>query len=58
MVIINPHNTSLPCEIKGEWNLVADAQRAGSEVLARESGSVTVDAIGVRVYVNDALISG
>ena len=56
MVIINPHNTSLPCEIKGEWNLVADGNRAGAAVIARESGSVTVEGISLRVYVNDALV--
>ncbi len=56
MVIINPHNTNLPCEIKGEWNLVADGTRAGAAVIARESGSVTVEGISIRVYVNDALV--
>ena len=56
MVIINPHNTNLPCEIKGEWNLVADGNRAGAAVIARESGSVTVEGISIRVYVNDALV--
>ena len=56
MVIINPHNTNLPCEIKGEWNLVADGNRAGAAVLERESCSVTVEGISIRVYVNDALV--
>ncbi|MBR3704695.1 MAG: type I pullulanase, partial [Oscillospiraceae bacterium] len=56
MVIINPHNTSLPCEIKGEWNLVADGSRAGAAVLERASGSVTVEGISLHVYVNDALV--
>ena len=55
-VLINPHNTGLPYVLEGEWNLVATADAAGSSVLGRESGSVTVDAIGIRVYVNDALI--
>jgi len=55
LVLINPHNTALPCSIEGEWNLVADGTRAGSEVLSRDSDSVTVDAISLRVYVNDAL---
>ena len=53
LALINPHNTALPCAIEGEWNLVADGTRAGDAVLDRESGTVTVDAIGVRVYVND-----
>jgi len=55
LVVINPHNTALPCSIDGEWNLVADGTRAGSEVFSRDSGSITVDAISLRVYVNDAL---
>ena len=56
MVVVNPHNTSLPCAIEGEWNLVADGHSAGSEVIARESGDVTMSQISVRVYVNDALL--
>ena len=53
LVLINPQNTGLPFTLEGEWNLVADASAAGSEVLARESGSVTVEGIGVRIYLND-----
>lgn len=56
LALINPHNTGLPYPLEGEWNLVADGTTAGSEVLSRESGSVTVDGIGVRIYVNDSLI--
>ncbi|MBR4953808.1 MAG: type I pullulanase, partial [Oscillospiraceae bacterium] len=53
---INPHNTALPFTLEGEWNLVADSARAGSEVLSRDSGSVSVEGISLRVYVNDALV--
>jgi len=56
LAVINPHNTGLPYTLDGEWNLVADSSAAGSAVLARESGTVTVDAIGIRVYVNDAIV--
>ncbi len=56
LAVINPHNTGLPYTLSGEWNLIADASTAGAEVLARESGSVTVDAISIRIYVNDTLI--
>ncbi len=56
LVVINPHNTNLPYTLEGEWNLVADRTRAGATVLARESGSVTVEGISIRVYVNDALV--
>ena len=55
LVLINPHNTALPYTLEGEWNLIATSSEAGSEILARESGSIAVDAIGVRIYVNDAL---
>ena len=55
LVLINPHNTGLPYTLNGQWNLVATATEAGAAVLAQETGSVTVDAIGVRVYVNDKL---
>ena len=52
LVVINPHNTALPCTLEGQWNLVADIHRAGAEVLAQESGSITMDAVSIRVYVN------
>jgi pullulanase len=51
LALINPHKTALPCEIEGEWNLVADSERAGSEILGTESGTVTIEAIGVKVHV-------
>jgi len=56
LAVINPHKASLPYTLEGEWNLVADADRAGSAVITRESGDVTADAIGIRIYVNDALV--
>ena len=56
LALINPHNTGLPYTLEGQWNLVADAATAGAAVLAGESGSVTVDAIGVRVYLNDSAL--
>ncbi len=55
IAVINPHNTALPYTLEGEWNLVADGNTAGTETLARESSSISVDAISIRVYVNDAL---
>ena len=55
LALINPNNTGLPYTLDEEWNLVADANRAGGEVLSRESGSVTVEGISVRIYVNDTL---
>ncbi len=55
LALINPNNTGLPYTLDGQWNLVADSATAGAEVIARESGSVTVEGIGVRIYVNDAI---
>ena len=55
LALINPHNTGLPYTLEGSWNLVADGDTAGSAVIAAESGSVTVEGIGVRIYVNDKL---
>jgi len=56
LAVINPHAQALPYSLDGEWNLIADTNGAGTDVIARESGNITVDAIGVRVYVNDALV--
>ncbi len=56
LVVINPHSQALPVTLEGEWNLVATSTEAGAEIIARESGSITADTIGVRVYINDALV--
>ena len=56
IVLINPHNQSLPYTLEGAWHLVCDGMNAGSTALSQDSGSVTVDGISVRVYVNDALM--
>ena len=53
LIIINPSSTDLNYTLNGSWHLVADSDRAGNESLAVESGSVTVDSIGTRIYVND-----
>ena len=55
VALINPHGTALPVALEGEWNLIANGETAGTEVLSRESGSVTVPAIAMLVLVNDAL---
>jgi hypothetical protein len=56
LVVINPHNTGLPYALEGEWNMVADGTRAGGAVLEKQSGSVTLEGISIRVYVSDALV--
>jgi pullulanase len=53
LVVINPGNTELNYTLTGEWNLVGTSDQAGSEVIRRESGAITVDSIGIRIYVND-----
>ena len=55
LVILNPHNTGLPYTLDGQWNLVANGVQAGKATLATDSGTVTVDGISARIYVNDAL---
>ena len=52
LVVLNPNAVALGYELEGSWNLVADGTRAGAKVLAQETGSITVDAYSVRVYVN------
>ena len=51
LVLINPTPQAFPYTLEGEWNLVADGTQAGSEVLATETGSITVDGISIRVYI-------
>ena len=51
LVLINPTPQAFPYILEGEWNLVADGTRAGSEVLTTETGSITVDGITIRVYI-------
>jgi len=55
LALINPHSQMLSYTLEGVWNLVVDHEKAGSNVLAREANDVLIDAIGVRIYVNDAL---
>ena len=53
VIIINPGNTELKYTLNGEWNLVGDSDRAGSAIISKDSGEITVDSIGIRIYVND-----
>jgi len=52
LAIINPNATSIPYALDGEWGLVANGEVAGDSVIATESGTVTVDARSIRVYIN------
>lgn len=55
LLVINPHSQTLPVTLDGEWKLLVDSENAGSEVLATESGSVSIDSNSVRIYVNGIL---
>ena len=48
---LNPVAQSLPYTLEGEWNLVADGTRAGAEILATETGNISVEGRSVRVYI-------
>ena len=51
MAIINPTSEAVTYTLNGEWQLIATDTQAGSEVIATESGDVTINAFGVRIYV-------
>ena len=51
LVLINPTETADTFTLSGSWNLVATGTQAGSEVIATESGTVSVEAYSIRVYV-------
>ncbi len=53
IVVINPTSAAISHTLpNGEWKLLATSAQAGAEVLGTESGSVSVDAYSVRIYVN------
>jgi len=51
IVVINPTKTADTYTLSGEWKLVANGTKAGSEVISTDSGTVNVDACSVLVYV-------
>ncbi|MBE6542126.1 MAG: type I pullulanase [Ruminococcaceae bacterium] len=55
LLLINPINTDLTYNLDEEWNLIADREHAGTDVIAVESGKVSLPAIGIKIYVNDAI---
>ena len=59
LIVINPKSTGITYTHNGTWNLVADSAQAGAECIRTETGTITLDALGIRVYVNDkALANG
>ncbi len=57
LAVINPQGTSLPYTLEGEWNLVANDDQAGAQSIKTERGSVTVDSLGFRFYVNNKILN-
>ena len=51
LIILNPHNTALPYTLEGSWQLLADGDRAGAEVLDNHTGNIQVESISIRVYI-------
>ena len=51
IVVINPAAAADTYTLTGEWNLVANSQQAGAEVISTHTGTVTVDAYGVLIFV-------
>ena len=55
VIFINPHSVTLPCQLDGEYSLIANESVAGAGVIATESGSQNVAPRSVRVYVEAAV---
>lgn len=53
LALINPSFENLICTLEGKWNLVANANKAGSTFISKDHGEITVEGISVNVYVND-----
>ena len=51
LVLINPAAKADTFTLEGEWKLIVDATRSGSEILSTESGEVTVAACSIMVFV-------
>ena len=53
LVLCNPGDSPDTYSLEGAWDLVATGTQAGSEIIATETGSVTVEAHSIRIYVKD-----
>ena len=51
IVLINPTDAADSYTLNGSWKLVATGTEAGANVIATETGAVSVDACSIRVYV-------
>lgn len=51
MVLINPDNAAASYTLEGNWNLIADGNQAGSKTIRTDSGSVTVSAVSILIYI-------
>lgn len=52
LVLLNPGKNEIRYNLEGEWNMVCDGTRAGTEILATETGRISIPAYSARVYVN------
>ena len=57
LVLVNPAASAVTYTLSEQWHLLADGTRAGAESLAVETGSVTIDAYSVRIYVDAPIAS-
>ena len=55
VIFINPHSVSLPCQLDGEYSLIANEFVAGADIIATESGSPNVAPTSVRIYIEPAV---
>ena len=55
IVLINPCRRDVHYGLDGEWNLVADASKAGTKTIAHVSGGICVEPLSMQVYINDTL---
>lgn len=58
-VILNPTDTAITYTLSnGSWNMVCDGTHAGTEVLDRVEGNISIPACSAVIVVSDALING
>ena len=51
LALINPSDRAVVYPLKGQWKLIVDGTHAGSEVLRRESGKISVEPCSIMVLV-------
>jgi pullulanase len=51
LAVINPTAEAISHTLAGEWKLIVDATRSGSEVLSVETGTISVAACSIMIFV-------